>query len=183
MRNDFNTRHASRDDLPEILDVQAESMRNLATAFYEPEAIEAFIAFGTMEADLLDDGTYFVVERDAKIVATGGWSSRTPRYEAQVASEDTKTNVTSVAAVRSLFVHPNATRRGLASRLMQHIENEILAAGFAESHLTATLSGIPLYRRLGWRSQDPITLALSGDIKLVGLRMTKQLKNRFRPAA
>lgn len=175
MSKPITIRSARWDDLPEILDLQARSMRELAVAFYEPEAIEAFIEFGTMDTSLLDDSSYFVVIQASRIVATGGWSSRRPRYEAHATDKSEPIDLSSEATIRSLYVHPDSTRQGIASQLMEHIESEIRAAGYHVAHLTATLSGIPLYRRLGWRSHEGITITLSGDIKLVGLRMTKRI--------
>ncbi len=176
MTGTFKIRPAIRDDLPIMLDVQAASLRTLAASYYTHAAIEAFIAFGTMDPDLVTEGTFYVVEQDERIVATGGWSRRTPRYETQIAKSEGNAPARPVATVRSVFVHPSATRQGHASRLMQHIERGIMAAGFAESRLTATLSGVPLYRRLNWRSLEPITMILPGGFQMPGLTMMKPLK-------
>lgn len=175
MSKQSKIRLASWSEVDEILQLHARSMRQLAADFYEPEAIEAFIRFGTLDMSLIGDSSYFVIERGGHLVATGGWSSRKPRYEARAVDESRPLPWAPQATVRSLFVDPDATREGLASSLMAHIENEIVNAGFREGHLTATLSGIPLYRRLGWRSHEGVTIILAGDTKLVGLRMTKQL--------
>lgn len=183
MTSPCKIRLAHRDDLPAMLDLQASSMRALGACHYAPDAIEAFIAFGTMDPDLVSEGSYFVMEKHGQIVATGGWSSRTPRYQAQIAATDAAPSDAKTATVRSLFVDPRATRQGLASRLMGHVENEILAAGFRTGHLTATLPGLALYRRLNWRSLDPITMTLPGGVQMRGLNMMKPLSPPSQVAA
>ena len=58
---------------------------------------------------------------------------------------------------------------------MDFIERQIAAAGFDAAFLTAALSGVPLYRRLGWHSQGPVVVTVPEDHRLVGLGMTKRL--------
>jgi hypothetical protein len=62
--------------------------------------------------------------------------------------------------------------------MMAMIEAEIAAAGFSQASLTATLSGIPLYRHLGYRSGQPVEVSLPNALLFVGLAMEKQLVGR-----
>jgi GNAT superfamily N-acetyltransferase len=87
------------------------------------------------------------------------------------------------ANARSVYVHPDFARRGIAREIMTAIEAEITAAGFAAASLTATLSGIPLYRRLGYRGGEPVSLALGNSLTFVGLGMSKILAQGVRKAA
>lgn len=158
----------------EIVAMQALSMRKLASPFYDSEVIEAHIAMGTLDDALIADGTYYIALIDGVIVGTGGWSTRVPGYAAQLADADV-TAPSPKPTVRAVYVHPQAARRGVARAIMQRVEAEIADAGYATAGLIATLSGIPLYRRLGWRSGAPTMIALPGRLNLIGLHMSKPL--------
>jgi GNAT superfamily N-acetyltransferase len=156
--------------------MQAHSFRALGAPFYEPDVIEAYIAgIGTMDDALIDDGTYFVATAsDGRIAGSGGWSRRTPTYAARVRGNALPAAV-ATATVRSIYVDPDFARRGIARAIMAAIESEIVAAGFGAASLMATLSGIPLYRRLGYRSGMPLVVNLAHGLAFVGLEMTKQV--------
>lgn len=51
----------------------------------------------------------------------------------------------------------------------------MLCAGHRRASLLATLSGVPLYRRLGWREGQAETVRLPGGLPMAGLHMTKRL--------
>jgi len=172
MKTEITMRTAGRSDRDALRELQALSLRTLAAPFYDSEAIEAFIAMGTMYDGLLDDGTFFVVNHGTTLIGCGGWSSRIPNYAkfAKGAAPEQED-----ATVRSIFVHPDWGRRGVARRIMEKVEADIARAGFDQARLLATLSGVPLYRRLGWRSGDAVTLRLPGGFKLAGVDMHKRL--------
>jgi GNAT superfamily N-acetyltransferase len=111
---------------------------------------------------------------DGSIVGSGGWSWRVPGYARQGSADAAATSVTK-AMVRSVFVHPRYGRRGIGSALMAAVESEVLAAGYGSASLTATLSGIPLYRRVGYRSGAPVAIDLPNGRTFAGLAMTKRL--------
>jgi hypothetical protein len=74
-------RAAGPKDRLELLSMQALSMRVLGSGYYTAAQIEAFLAHvGTMDDFLLHEGTYYVVEEDGVIAASGGWSRRRPNY-------------------------------------------------------------------------------------------------------
>jgi GNAT superfamily N-acetyltransferase len=136
--------------------------------------IEAFIAYiGTMDDAMLDDGSYFAMRVDGALAGCGGWTTRLPGYMLHAAG-DTFRPARRIATVRSVFVHPSFARRGLARRLMAHIEAEIAGAGYDRATLTATLSGLPLYRRLGYRSGEPVVLSMPDELKFIAVRMDKR---------
>jgi GNAT superfamily N-acetyltransferase len=163
--------------------MQAHSYRTLGAPYYDDDVIEAFIGgVGTMDDTLLDDGTYFAAILEGRIVGCGGWSWRTPAYTARMTNAAPTPSATK-ANVRSVYVHPDFARRGIAREIMTAIEAEITAAGFAAASLTATLSGIPLYRRLGYRGGEPVSLALGNSLTFVGLGMSKILAQGVRKAA
>jgi GNAT superfamily N-acetyltransferase len=157
--------------------MQALSFRALGATFYDSEAIEAFLAHvGTMDDVMFDDGTYFVATslRDGRIVGSGGWSWRAPTYTARMTDRGNPATAMT-AAVRSIYVHPAFARRGIARAMMETIEAEIAVAGYTSASLTTPLSGIPLYRNLGYRSGHAVTLSLPNDLAFVCLGMDKAI--------
>jgi len=160
-------------DLQELKDLQAHSFRVLGTPYYGSDVVEAFIEVGTMDPALLDEGTYFVAVSAGRIVGCGGWCLRTPSYAAYIVGAATSGGQT--ATVRSVYVHPLFARKGIARALMTAIEVEIAAAGLSAVSLAATLSGIPLYRRLGYRGEEPLILRLPTGHQIITLAMAKRL--------
>ena len=167
-------RVATSADYDVLTSMQALSLRELAAPYYGEEAIEAFIATGTMDRGLLMGGTYYLALIDDCVVGAGGWSTEEPGYATHV--HGPPANDTEIEArVRSVYVHPDYARRGIASTLMRLIETDIVVAGFDTACLAATLSGLPLYRRLGWKGSLPLVLRIPGDHNLVGIVMDKRL--------
>ena len=172
MTSGITIRTADRSDRDALRALQALSLRTLAAPYYDSAALEAFIAMGTMYDALLDGGTFFAVHEGAVLIGCGGWSSRMPDY-AKFAKDAVPGQKD--ATVRSVFVHPDWGRRGIGRRIMEKVEADIARAGFDQARLLAALSGVPLYRQLGWRSGETVTLELPGAFKLAGIEMSKRL--------
>ena len=52
------------------------STRMLLTPFLTFDAISASLELMTLDRRLIEDGTYFVAEREGMLVASGGWGRR-----------------------------------------------------------------------------------------------------------
>jgi GNAT superfamily N-acetyltransferase len=175
-------RAATAADLDAIHALHARALRGLGKAFYDAAVIEAFIAeVGTFDPVLIEDGTYFVVERDGALVGSGGWSARMPAYAAH--APNGQATARGRPKIRSVFVDPDATRSGVGRALMQRIERAIVDAGHGTSALTATLMGVPFYRALGYRGDEPVVLAMPGGRRFLALAMEKRLGSPSRLAA
>jgi hypothetical protein len=168
-------RLAGSADRDELRAMQARSFRELGAACYERSVIEAFIrVIGTLDDSLLEQGTYYAAVAGGAIVGCGGWSDRTPGYAVHAVEASGRTQL-GKATVRSVFAHPAWARRGIASTIMGLIEAGITAAGFRTASLTATLSGVPLYHRLGYCRTQPVAPGLPEGLTFVGIAMTKDL--------
>ena len=175
MSSDIVIRFADPTDRRELRAMQALSFRTLGAPYYDGEVIDAFLAsVGTMDDTLLHDGTFLAAVQGDRIVGCGGWSSRTPGYSSRIAGGPAPAPLRQ-ATVRSIFVHPDFARRGIASAIMAAVEAEIAATNFGTAALTSTLSAIPLYRRLGYRGGTRTVLYLQGGLTFVGLGMAKQM--------
>ena len=79
------------------------------------------------------------------------------------------------ARIRAFFVHPSHARKGLGSAILRVCEDEILAAGFREATMVATLAGEPLYSRHGYLAGERYEIPLPQGLSLPVVRMGKRL--------
>jgi GNAT superfamily N-acetyltransferase len=157
----ISVRRAVPADRSGILELHHLSLRTLGRDFYGSAEIEAFLRFApTLEDYLLADGTYFVAHVGKRLAGCGGWSLRVPEYSA--VTGDALREAKPLPRVRAMFVHPDFARRGVARHLMADIERAIWEAGHDEIHIDATLGGVPLYERCGYRRFSEI-LAVMPD--------------------
>ena len=176
---DYTIRKASLDDREAIERLIAESARGLSQGDYSGEQIEAAIAtvFG-VDTDLIVDGTYFVAEGSENLVGCGGWSKRRTLFGGDQYGKRDSNELdaqTEPARIRAFFVHPDWARRGFGSRLLDAGEQAARAAGFTRLELGATLTGIPLYERHGFRQMERSDVPLPNGATIPIVRMSKVL--------
>jgi GNAT superfamily N-acetyltransferase len=173
-------RTATAADLESISSLIAASVRGLQHEYSEGQREQALAFVFTPDTQLIADQTYFVLEAsDNALVACGGWSWRKTLYggDHHHASRDAERldPATDAAKVRAFFVHPAWARRGLGTRLLRACEQAAWDAGFRRCEMGATLSGVPLYERHGYRRVAEIPVDLPGGERLPVVRMEKVL--------
>ena len=174
MLSELKLRRAQARDLPALHEMQALSVRRLCAAHYSPRQIEAILAHGTMDDALVADGTYFVAEAGGRPVGSAGWSLRTPSY-ARAAGGAVPPPAPGETAIRSVFVHPDWIRMGIATAVMAAAERDARGAGGQVAALAATLSGVELYVRLGYRRIACFQLAFENGVGVPVVHMRKRL--------
>ncbi|MBX9462659.1 MAG: GNAT family N-acetyltransferase [Aquamicrobium sp.] len=178
----YRVRPALSADIPAIRAMQERSMWVLGGDFYTPTQIANFLTrFGTMDDAVVKEGHFFVAEdlRGA-ILGSGGWTCLRPAYAQELSVGEAATGM---PTVRSVFVDPAATRRGIASAIMAQIENDALADGVDVLQLTATLSGAPLYKSFGYETEENTELILPDLSRFKCIKMRKSLVERPRRAS
>ncbi len=174
-------RRARMRDRNHLRAMQADSMRTLAARCYLREEIEAFITYvGTMDDQLIDEGSYYVADVGGRIAASGGWSRVRGNY---LGGGDQPATDPHAAKIRSVFVDPAWARHGFGRMLMQRAEAEAFAAGYDRVELNAMLSGIPFYRALGYAPLRPIALSMPDRLTFRGMTMGKRLTLAVPPPA
>ncbi|MGI4861589.1 MAG: GNAT family N-acetyltransferase [Janthinobacterium lividum] len=148
-------RLARLDDVPAIMRLIEASVRELQADDYSPAQREGALGavFG-VDQQLIRDGTYFVAEVDGELVGCGGWSRRRTLFGADTAAQrDDAALVPGVdpARIRAFFIAPSYARRGLGTRLLAGCESAAREFGFDDLQLGATLTGLKLYARHGYR--------------------------------
>ena len=178
----FIIRPAHPADIPAIRTMQERSMWVPGGDFYTSSEIANFLTlFGTMDDVVVEEGHYFVAEdHRGAILGSGGWTRSRPGYAKAIAASEAGTGM---PTVRSVFVDPAATRRGVASAIMLRTERDALEHGVDTLHLTATLSGFALYEAFGYRTEEATVLKFPDQSRFECTRMRKSLgKLRTRAA-
>jgi GNAT superfamily N-acetyltransferase len=187
----FHVRQAVPDDIPVLRTLIEQSVRGLQARDYTPAQIEQALAsvYG-VDTQLIDDGTYFVVEtgvdpgattiaaegRVRPIVGCGGWSKRRTLFGGDhfAGREDGSLDpVHDAAKIRAFFVHPDWARQGIGSLVLDTCEHAAFEAGFARLEMGATLTGVPFYRDRGYTESDQLTVPLAKGESLSIVRMYK----------
>jgi len=129
------------------------SIAELQRDFLTDDQIEASRAIMGIDTQLIDDGTYFVVEIGGELAGCGGWSRRATLYGGDATTGRDAALLdpaTDPARVRAMYTSPAFARRGVGRRILELCEADARAEGFRRLELMATLSGRPLYESYGF---------------------------------
>ncbi len=188
MTDPLHYRLATPADIPRLGPLIETSIRGLQTNDYSPSQIDQ--AIGTwlgLDTQLIADQTYFAVEAVhnpdnlptiAGLVACGGWSRRKTPYgsDHRPGRDDALLDPhIDAAKIRAFFVHPAWARRGIGTRILRLCEQAACAEGFTRFEMGATLTGIPLYRRHGYREGERVDLPLAHGEVLPIVKMEKSI--------
>jgi GNAT superfamily N-acetyltransferase len=172
-------RVATRADASSIEALMKESTAALFPHFYdEQQTASAVRHVAEVDRMLLDDGTYFVAENDAELVACGGWSRRDRPF---TGSGESSGDVRALdptqepARVRAMFVRPDWTRRGLGWRILEECESAAGDEGFRDLYLVASLPGVPLYLAYGFRRLEDLEMTTPDGAVLACVAMEKPI--------
>jgi len=177
--SDYSIRPAVIGDIPALTALIRESAHGLSLGDYTPEQIDTALTgvFG-VDSQLIEDRTYFIIEKGGEPVACGGWSFRATLFgNDNIAGRDPRRlNPTIDAAkIRAFFVHPDHARRGLGKRILAHCEEAARAAGFRKLELGATLPGRRLYEVCGYVAGTPHDHIMEDGLPLRVVPMSKTL--------
>ncbi len=168
-------RLATADDVPAIRALMALSIDRLQRDFLPPELVAASHAVMGLDAQLIADRTYVVVEAAGRLAGCGGWSRRATLFggdHAAVRDDALLDPGRDPARIRAMYTHPDHARRGIGRLVLGWAETAAAAEGFARAELAATLAGVPLYATCGWTAIAPFT---AGGVPMV--RMGKGLRH------
>ncbi len=188
-------RPAVSTDIPVLRKLIDASVRGLQTHDYTPSQIKSALAtvYG-VDTQLIADGTYFVAEDDASVVAgdspaqtadeaplivgCGGWSKRKTLFggDQWTGREPALLDPQHDAAkIRAFFIHPSWVRRGIGTLILETCENAAVAAGFTRFEMGATLTGVLLYQARGYVALENLEVPLPNGESLPIVRMEKRL--------
>ncbi len=138
------------------------------------EQAAATSAFTPLDPWLIEDGTYFVLEIDSAIRASGGWSRRSPLiHDPQAQSSHTPCEETRSARIRAMYTDPSHARMGLARSILSVCEASARLAGMIRLDLIATPVGEFLYSACGYEVVERIDMNAPGGAVIPVARMQK----------
>jgi GNAT superfamily N-acetyltransferase len=173
----FTIRVATATDLPALTVVMDAAIEQLQVGFLSPEQIEWSRAVMGLDTQLVEDGTYFVVEEDGVIAGCGGWSRRATMYGSDhTAGRDAHLldPASEPARVRAMYTDPRFARRGVGRLILETCEAAAREEGFRTMELVATMSGRPLYSAYGFVATEEL-LVEGGGGPVPATRMVKQV--------
>jgi GNAT superfamily N-acetyltransferase len=185
-------RLATIEDVPGLQSLIRDSVRSLSAEYYSPTQIASSLSqiFG-VDTQLIMDGTYFIAEVEGQVAGSGGWSKRKTLFGGDQAKADggefllnsptTPTSdslldpATDAARIRAFYVHPDRSRKGIASLILKSCEEAARNEGFRNVELAATLPGVPFYLAHGYQKAGEILIQMKDGESLSTFRMTKSL--------
>lgn len=170
-------RKASLQDRDALETLIARSARQLGAADYTAEQIEGALrgAFG-VDTQLIQDGSYFVVESAGQIIACGGWSRRRTLFGSDSHAERSAAELdphVEPGKIRAFFVAPEHARKGIGSLILKRCEADARSFGFWRMELMATLPGARFYAKHGYVANPPIQYELTPGLNIEFVPMRK----------
>lgn len=173
----YEIRKATLQDQRALETLIARSARQLGTQNYTAEQIEGALhgAFG-VDTQLIQDGTYFVVESQGQIIGCGGWSRRRTLFGGDSHFDRSAAELepgVEPAKIRAFFVAPEHARKGIGTIILKRCEADARSFGFLHLELMATLPGMKLYAKRGYVSGSPIQYELAPGLNIEFVPMKK----------
>lgn len=165
---DFALSHrlARRDDLDTLRALMDAAIGQLQKPYLSERQIASSRTIMGLDTQLVDDGTYFVIEDRSEVAGCGGWSRRATLYGGnQTPGRDAALldPARDAARIRAMYTHPQHTRKGIGSLIISLCENAARAEGFQRMELMATMAGEPLYRACGYLPLEMVSDSRGGE--------------------
>lgn len=169
-------------DIFAIIELMRVSIAENMKSFLSAAEIEAAQESMGVDQTLIDDETYFVIEAvqasKTVMVGCGGWGKRKTLYggDHTAGRDDTLSDsATDPARIRAMYTHPDWTRQGIGTLLLELGEAAARESGFRAIELGSTVPGEPLYLARGYLEVGREThIAANGSDNIV-IKMVKTL--------
>jgi GNAT superfamily N-acetyltransferase len=170
-------RLAGRGDLDALRSLMNAAISELQKPFLDERQIASSRTIMGLDTQLIDDGTYFIVEADGQLAGCGGWSRRATLYGGdQSPGRDAGLldPASDAARVRAMYTHPHHVRKGVGRLILTLCEQAARSEGFSTMELMATRAGEPLYRACGYEACERLADD-RGGVPVPLARMRKSL--------
>jgi GNAT superfamily N-acetyltransferase len=175
---DFNFRLANSEDISAIKGLMEQSITRLLGNYVNEEELEASFESMGLDDQLILDKTYFLIDFEGILVGCGGWSNRKTLFGGNHTpnrSNDFLNPIDDAAKIRAMYTHPDWSRKGVGTLILEIAEKEASNSGFKRCELMATLSGIYLYKARGYTVDDEIIYKSKKGNSVKMFKMTKLL--------
>ena len=150
----FHHSIADLKDIPEIEVLMETSISNLLGKLLNEKQLEAAKESMGLDTQLLNDKTYFLIKNDDELIGSGGYSYRKTLFGGNHTpnrSDDLLVPGKDAAKIRAMYTDPSWIRKGVGTYVLNLAENSIRELGFHKAELMATVSGIFLYEKRGYK--------------------------------
>lgn len=174
----FTHRLATSQDMPALQRLMTAAIKELLPQFLTPEKVEASFAVMGVDSQLIEDGTYFILESGGDLAGCGGWSRRATLFgHNHTAGRDARLldPAKEAARIRAMYTAPAFVRRGVGRQILDLCEAAARAEGFSRAELGATAGGEPLYRACGYFEIERMEVPTPGGVTVPITRMGKLL--------
>ena len=178
----LSQRLAEPSDISAIVELMGAAIAGNMKSFLSAHEVMAARESMGVDRSLIADGTYFVVEAlqsgQTVMVGCGGWGQRKTLYGGdQTAGRDDSLSdpETDAARIRAMYTHPDWTRQGIGTLLLDLGEEAARQAGFKTIELGSTIPGEPLYLARGYLEVSRETLIAENGADNVIIKMAKAL--------
>jgi GNAT superfamily N-acetyltransferase len=146
----------------------AVSYSTLFAGHYQSNTLNGVLPIiGKANPTLLASGTYYLAECAPKnLVGCGGWTTSRPGSNEVIDGE---------AHVRHFATHPEWTRRGVGTVLLNRCFIDARSIGIRKLHCFSSLNAEGFYRAFGFDTIRPIDLPLGPNLTIAGVLMSCQL--------
>ncbi|AHM04417.1 putative acetyltransferase (GNAT) family protein [Roseibacterium elongatum DSM 19469] len=168
MLPEIKIRPTTAADMAAIDALLSESYPVLLGGDYTAEVLETTLpVIARARPELLRCGSYYVAEdAGGRALAAGGWTHGGPQGD--VGPRD-------VAHIRHVVTHPEATRRGLGSAILEHCFDKARAQGITWLLCQSTRSAVPFYRTMGFEDRAEIDITLEPGVTFPAVEMARVL--------
>ncbi|HEX5542383.1 MAG TPA: GNAT family N-acetyltransferase [Micromonospora sp.] len=170
----LTVRMACRADVPALMPLVEAAVVQLQQRYLNEAQIRSSQAIMGIDTQLIDDGTYFVVELDGQLAGCGGWSRRATLYggDHSLGRDPALLDpARDPAKIRAMYTHPAFTRRGVGRAILDRCEAAAAAEGFTALELMSTLAGRPLYEAAGFAPVEQVEDRAGGTaVPLIRMR-------------
>jgi GNAT superfamily N-acetyltransferase len=174
----LTTRLATAADIPALKDLMDRAIGELLPAFLSPQEVAASHEIMGLDTQLIEDGTYYIVELDGALAGCGGWSRRATLFGGDHTGGRDAALVdpaTEPARVRAMYTHPDFVRRGVGRLILELCESKARVEGFKRCQLAATMAGEPLYAACGYQRIEAFEAETAAGVRVPLVRMGKSI--------
>src|SRR5829696_1892415 len=129
--------------MPVLVPLIDAAIDRLQQGFLDEAQINSSHAIMGIDTQLIDDGTYFVVELDGRVVGCGGWSRRATLYGGDHSGGRDAALLDpshDPAKIRAMYTHPEFARRGVGRLILGLCEGAAACLGRGQVPLLTPVS-------------------------------------------
>jgi len=157
--NVLTHRLARWEDFDALQSLMNAAIFELQKPFLDHRQISSSRTIMGLDSQLIEDGTYYIVESGGKLAGCGGWSRRATLYggdQSPGRNADLLNPKTDSARVRAMYTHPDHVRKGVGRHILGLCEAAGRSEGFRTLELMATMAGEPLYSACGFEAIERV---------------------------